>query len=99
ITRRNALPMKLIDGSLLMSHKQLVSIKMGDDFIEDCGGAILDGAKNAEQHPAGHAAPTPIAYPCMRAASRMHLASWPASRGNPPRLAPLGMYFSRAFHD
>ena len=29
----------------------------------------MDGAKNAEQHPAGHAAPTAISYPCLALAA------------------------------
>ena len=40
-----------------------LGIKLGDDFIEDFRGAILDGADNAEQHPTGHTAPTPIVPP------------------------------------
>src|SRR5437667_5078132 len=40
-------------------------IKMGHDLIEDFRGAILDSTNDAEQHPTGHAAPTPIAYPCL----------------------------------
>jgi len=38
-------------------------IKMGNNLIEDFGGPILDSADDAEQHPTGHAAPTPIAHP------------------------------------
>jgi hypothetical protein len=38
-------------------------IKMGDDLIEDFRCAILDSANDAEQHPTGHAAPTPVASP------------------------------------
>ncbi len=38
-------------------------IKMGNHFIEDFRGAILDGTHNTEQYAVGHAAPTPIAYP------------------------------------
>jgi len=38
-------------------------IKLGDDFIEDFRGAILDRAHDAEQHAVGHPAPTPIAAP------------------------------------
>src|SRR2546423_367506 len=40
-------------------------IKMGNDLIEDFRGAILDSAKDTEQHPTGHAAPTAIASPCL----------------------------------
>jgi hypothetical protein len=42
---------------------QPLRIKMGDDLIEDFRGAILDGADNAEQHPAGDAAPRAILHP------------------------------------
>ena len=42
---------------------QLLGIKVGHDFIEDFGGAILDRANDAEQHAAGDAAPGAIAYP------------------------------------
>jgi len=38
-------------------------IKVGNNLIEDFGGPILDSADDAEQHPTGHAAPTPIAHP------------------------------------
>jgi hypothetical protein len=40
-------------------------LKMGDNLIEDLRGAILDGANDAEQHPTGDAAPTPMAEPCL----------------------------------
>jgi hypothetical protein len=48
---------------------QLVRIKMGHDLIEDFGGAILDGTKDTEQHPAGYTAPTPIAPPGLALAA------------------------------
>jgi len=41
----------------------LLGITMRDDFIEDVGGPILDGAKHAEQHAAGDAAPGAILHP------------------------------------
>ena len=44
---------------------QLLGIKVGHDFREDFGGAILDGADDAEQHAAGDPAPGAIAYPCL----------------------------------
>ena len=44
---------------------QLLGIKMGHDFIEDFGGPILDSPKDAEQHPAGDAAPGAILHPCL----------------------------------
>ena len=40
-----------------------LSLKMGHDFIADFRRPILDGTKHAQQHTAGHAAPTPIAHP------------------------------------
>jgi hypothetical protein len=42
---------------------QLLGIKVGDDCREDFGGAILDGAHDAEQHPTGDAAPGAITSP------------------------------------
>ena len=42
---------------------QLLGIKMRHNFIEDFGGAILDRANHAEQHPAGDPAPGAIANP------------------------------------
>ena len=42
---------------------QLLRIKMRDDLIEDFGGPILDGAKHAEQHAPGDAAPGAILRP------------------------------------
>jgi len=36
---------------------------MGDDFIEDFGGAILHSAEDREQHSAGDAAPGAVAQP------------------------------------
>ena len=40
---------------------QLLRIKVRDDFIEDFGGAILDGANHTEQHAARDTAPGAIA--------------------------------------
>lgn len=40
-----------------------LGLKMGNDFKEDFRRPILDGPKDAQQHPTGHAAPTPIAHP------------------------------------
>src|SRR5919198_1651696 len=42
---------------------ELLRINMGDNLIEDFRGAILDGADDAEQHPAGDAAPGAILPP------------------------------------
>ena len=44
---------------------QLLCIKVGNDFIEDFRGAILDGADDAKQHPAGDAPPGAILHPRM----------------------------------
>jgi hypothetical protein len=40
-----------------------LGIKLGDDFIEDFRGAILDGAQDTEQDTTGDATPTPIVPP------------------------------------
>jgi hypothetical protein len=42
---------------------QFLGIKMRDDFVEDFGGAILDRANDAEQHPTGHPTPRAILQP------------------------------------
>jgi hypothetical protein len=42
---------------------KLLRIKMWDNLIEDFRGPILDGANDAEQHPAGDAAPGAILPP------------------------------------
>ncbi len=42
---------------------EFLRIKMGHDFIEDARRSILDGANDAEQHPAGDATPGAIAPP------------------------------------
>lgn len=42
---------------------QCLGIKMGHDCREDFGRPLLDGTNDAEQHPAGDTAPTPIASP------------------------------------
>jgi hypothetical protein len=42
---------------------QLLGIKVRHDFIEDFGGAILDGANHAEHHAAGDPAPGAILQP------------------------------------
>jgi hypothetical protein len=44
---------------------QLLGIKMRDDLIEDFGGAILDGADDAEQHAMCDPAPRAIPYPSL----------------------------------
>src|SRR6266567_4703944 len=42
---------------------QLLSIKVGHDFREDCGGPILDRPHDTEQHAAGHTTPGAIVQP------------------------------------
>ena len=42
---------------------QPLCIKMGDDLVEDFGGAILDRANDTEQYSAGDTAPGAIAHP------------------------------------
>src|SRR5215472_7701672 len=42
---------------------QLLGIKVGHDFIEDFGGAILDGPNDTQQHAAGDPTPGAIAHP------------------------------------
>ena len=42
---------------------QCLGIKMGNDFREDCGGAILHSAEDRAQDPAGDAAPGAVAQP------------------------------------
>jgi hypothetical protein len=44
---------------------QLLGIEMGHNFIEDFGGAILDGTYDAEQYPAGDAAPRALVDPAL----------------------------------
>lgn len=52
------------DGHHLMEIlTQLLGIKVRHNFIEDFGGAILDGANDAEQHATGDTAPGVIAFP------------------------------------
>ena len=42
---------------------QLLGIKVGHNFIEDFGGAILDRANDTQQHAAGDAAPGAVTQP------------------------------------
>src|SRR5262245_66617399 len=42
---------------------ELLRIKVGHNLVEDFRGAILDGADDAEQHPAGDAAPGAMLQP------------------------------------
>ena len=54
---------------------QPFGIKLGDHLIEDCRGAILARAQDAEQHAIRHPAPTPIATPCETVAEPPGLSS------------------------
>src|SRR6266702_185455 len=71
---------------------QPLRIKMGDDLIEDFRGAILDGANDAEQYSAGHAAPTPIVHPRLAFeglfAFDLAVAQGPCGQARPLRFAP-----------
>jgi hypothetical protein len=62
---------------------QLLGITVRHDFREDFGGAILDRAADAEQHPAADAAPRARASPCWAferlCTAALTLAQW--SRG------------------
>ena len=64
-------------------------LKMGNDFKEDFRRPILDGTKHAQQHPAGHAAPTPIAHPDLAFEGLLACALAPAQRAYGPAI-PLG---------
>src|SRR5712691_9393576 len=59
---------------------QLLGIKVGHDFREDFGGAILDRPNDTESHAAGDTAPGAIAYPCLAFerlfTSDLTLAQW-----------------------
>jgi hypothetical protein len=44
---------------------QLLGIKVRHNFIEDFGGAILNGANDTEQHAPGDTAPGVRAFPCL----------------------------------
>jgi hypothetical protein len=63
--------------------------KMGDDFIEDCRRPILDGTKDAQQHTARHAAPTPIAHPGWAFEGLVAFDLTPAERADGQAI-PLG---------
>jgi hypothetical protein len=67
-------------------------IKMGDDLVEDFGGAILDRANDTEQHPAGDPAPGARADPRMAfealVAFDLTLAQRPGGQASALRFAP-----------
>jgi hypothetical protein len=59
-----------------------LGLKMGDDFIEDFRRPILDGPKDAQQHTARHAAPTPIAHPGLAFEGLVAFDLTPAQRAD-----------------
>jgi hypothetical protein len=71
---------------------QSLCLKMGDDLVEDFGGAILDRADDIEQHPAGDTAPGAIPAPRLAfegfVAFDLTLAQWPDGQARPLGFAP-----------
>jgi hypothetical protein len=71
---------------------QPLRIKMGDDLVEDFGGAILDRAKDTEQYPTGDPAPGAIADPRLAfegfVAFDLALAQWPSGQASALGFAP-----------
>src|SRR3989454_11829774 len=71
---------------------QPLRIKMGDDLVEDFGGAILDRRNDTEQHPAGDPAPGARADPRLAfealVAFDLTLAQRPGGQASALRFAP-----------
>src|SRR6266568_7915558 len=71
---------------------QPLRITMGDDLVEDFGGAILDRANDTEQHPAGDPAPGARADPRLAfealVAFDLTLAQRPGGQASALRFAP-----------
>ena len=71
---------------------QLLGVKMRDDLIEDFGCPILHGAKHAQQHTAGDAAPGAILQPRLAfegfLAFDLALAQWTYREASALRFAP-----------
>jgi hypothetical protein len=65
---------------------QPLRIKMGDNLIEDFGGAVLDRADDTEQHTTGDTAPGAIADPRVAfealVAFDLTLAQWPGGQAS-----------------
>lgn len=81
------------DGHHLMDVlAKPLRLKMGHDLVEDFGGAILDGADDAEQHPAGDPAPGMIADPRVAFealfAFDLTLGQWARGEAGALRFAP-----------
>jgi hypothetical protein len=81
------------DGHHLMDVlAQPLRIKMGDNLIEDFGGAILDRADDTEQHTTGDTAPGAIADPRLAfealVAFDLTLAQWPGGQASPLGFVP-----------
>src|SRR5262245_11616585 len=64
-------------------------IKMGDDLVEDFGGAILDRTNDTEQYPAGDTAPGAIAAPRL-AFERLFTSDLTLAQGTGGQASPLG---------
>jgi hypothetical protein len=71
---------------------QPLRLKMGDDLVEDFGGAILDRPNDTEQHPAGDTAPGARADPRLAFErlfpSDLTLAQWPGGQAGALGFAP-----------
>ena len=71
---------------------QPLRIKMGDDLVEDFGGAILDRPNDTEQYPAGDTAPGAIADPRLAfealVAFDLTLTQWPGGQARALGFAP-----------
>jgi hypothetical protein len=71
---------------------QPLRIKMGDDLIEDFGGAILNRTHDIQQHPAGETAPGAITNPRLAferlCTSDLTLAQWPGGQARALGFAP-----------
>ena len=69
---------------------QFLGIKVGHDFIEDLGCAILHSSNNTEQHAVGDTAPGAIAYPRL-AFERFGLLNLTLTQGPRGEAIPLGV--------
>ena len=71
---------------------QPLCLKMGNDLVEDFGGAILDRPNDTEQHAAGDTAPGAIADPRLAFerlfTSDLALAQWPGGQASALGFAP-----------
>jgi hypothetical protein len=71
---------------------QPLRLKMGDDLVEDFGGAILDRPYDTQQHPAGETAPRALADPRLAferlCTSDLTRAQWPGGQASALGFAP-----------